>query len=178
MEKEDNILRIKKNADQGNHFHYNRDERLSMINAPKLNVKSKGLLRGNRSLLILLLDVLLICIIVVAINLVDFGSSEKKQVSGYSFLLRGFPYKDVVLVTLAVKKVSENTDLIEDLVSVKFFLEEEDSVTYNSVSIPQNLEEEVMIRDSLMVTGERKNLKAEISAGEKTFILTRKLEWD
>lgn len=176
MKKEDDILRVKKNADQGYRFHYDRRERLSMLSAPKSNNKSRGLLRGNRSLLILLLDILLICIIVVILNLFDLGSTERRQVSGYSFHLRAFPYEDVVLVTLAVKKTSDETDIREDPISVRFLLDE--ISTDNSVLLPKTLDEEVMIRDSLKIVGEKKVIKAEITFDAKTYTLSRKLEWD
>ena len=103
QEEDQNRLPIKRDAEQPCTYHYKREERLSLPGAPHPSAQG-GFFRRNRALTIIMLDVVLLLIIGLGVRLFLSRSSNRARIDGYSVVLRGFPYEDVVFATLTVKK--------------------------------------------------------------------------
>lgn len=90
-------------------YHYNRDERLSMMPESVLEFKKKK--RKNRSLLILWLDIALIVILSSGFLIYQKISGNSFSGEDYSFSLKTFVYNDNLLISItSVNKTSFDSD--------------------------------------------------------------------
>lgn len=85
------------------HFHYDRDERLAQTGGPK-PAEPKGLFRRNRSLAIILLDVLLILLIYVLFQFVFTPGRSSARVQDYDLELSAFRFEGELYVTVEITK--------------------------------------------------------------------------
>jgi hypothetical protein len=69
-------------TDGGAYYHYNREERLAL--RPDRRETSGGILKGNRSLTIILLDVLIVAIIFLIFRFVVFNRESPPAIMGYT----------------------------------------------------------------------------------------------
>ena len=70
-------------------YHYSREEREAMDSAPKLTSRlHKGVFRGNRSLLIVLLDVLFIVLMFIVFRVFLYKPQSSAGMQGYAIELR------------------------------------------------------------------------------------------
>jgi hypothetical protein len=154
-------------------FRYSREERLSLPGAPRRSDGGgRGLFRRNRTLLIILLD--LIIILVLGLFLVRFLYSQtyKADIEGYLVQLSGFRYDEVVFATLKVKNTGRgeaNRSVTDGRIYARFSLErslrEADS-TFASSALPEPAQEETVLRAAISVEGEPEVLYAEVRIGE------------
>jgi hypothetical protein len=111
-------------------FHYSRKERLAMSNAPRLDIRHrKGVFRGNRSLLIVLLDVLLICLMFFLFKNFVFKPRNRIELSGYAVALRCRVIKDSVYAAVRIKEENAETGAERAFVEFRFG----DGIRQNSV---------------------------------------------
>lgn len=171
-----------KNGDQELHFNYNRADRLLLPTAPRVSDRKGGILRGNRSLLILLLDVLLIAIIMIIGRLYLFVPAEvpTAQLGGCTFALRADSYEDVVLVYVTIRKTAEAHQVPTDgKVSVIFLIEDTDENAVSSGFLPASTtDRDTVIAATLPRLGEKGVLVAEITVGDEVVRLTRRIQRD
>ncbi|NBC29893.1 MAG: hypothetical protein GVY29_07865 [Spirochaetes bacterium] len=66
----------------GGYYHYDRDERLAL--RPDRHEPSRGILKGNRSLTIILLDVLIVAIIFLIFRFAVFNGESPPAIMGYT----------------------------------------------------------------------------------------------
>lgn len=177
---ENDVLRVKKGAEQDIRYYSNRKNRMPLSGTSKANKRTKGIFRGNRSLLYILLDIVLLIIVVILLNTFSLLSPEKKQVSGYSFVLQGDLFGDMVIAVVRTKKVSEETSFSSHDISVRFFLSDTTSEHeyFASNKLPLAMNESVNIRGYIPYTGDRQLLKAELYIGKLQVILTQTVKRD
>ena len=96
-------------------FHYNREERLSMMPDSVLEFKKKK--RKNRSLLILWLDIALIVILSSGFLIYQKITGDKYTDKNYTFSMKTFVYNDNLLISItALNKIkSDNSDKSSDI---------------------------------------------------------------
>ena len=109
----------------GSGFHYSRDERLRM-GGRELGEKTKtgGIFR-NRTLLIILLDVIFIFIIFGAAYLLFPIFGSRTTIDGNLFRLRGVEIEEDILFTLMVERQTAEPPEEESIFQVRFSLESE-----------------------------------------------------
>jgi hypothetical protein len=105
-------------------FHYDREERIQYLSHYTRNIggKPKGILRGNRSLTILLVDILVIVLIYVIFSLFGGISSTIKANSGYTLGFNGFLHDDKVYLSLKVTARRNQESLDNEMIEVVFSL--------------------------------------------------------
>ncbi len=170
------ILKIEKNAKREIVHHYNRNERLSMPSAPKLNYGRRGIFKNNRSLIILLLDVILVIVITYVATRFFMGPSFKGKVEGYNFYLNGFIFSDMVYVTLDISTGEANKSEVEvNKVKVVFYLDnnKKDKFVFER-KLPLGSDKKVTIRTQIPFSGETVTVYAKISVGKTDLLLSRK----
>jgi hypothetical protein len=160
------------------HFHYSREQRLSMPNAPDLAMRGKkGILKGNRSLVILLVDVLLIFILFVVYRYFFYRPSYIGDLSEYTVTLRGMAVSDRVIASVRVARRQESVTQAEPgRVYVRFLLKDEEIRL--SEELPTIRGAAVELTASLLIPGKGQQLHAEVQIGDKTINLERRLERD
>ena len=89
--------------DRSLHFHYNREERLAQTGGPT-PPEPKGLFRRNRSLAIILLDLLLILLIFVLFQFVFTPGRSAARVGDYDLELSAFRFEDELYVTVEITR--------------------------------------------------------------------------
>jgi hypothetical protein len=102
------------------HYHYDRSERLKRGGHDPAARSKYGILRNNRSLLILLLDLLLIVIIYVLLALVFKPNPAKDTRFGYEFTLRAVEFEDRILCTVRATPVAEQSEYAGRVLTVSF----------------------------------------------------------
>lgn len=187
MNKEDrNRLNISREGEQPPIYHYDREDRLSRPGAPRRDPKL-GFFRRNRSLTIVLLDLFILLLIGLGIYFFLSGRSYQGNLGGYSLVLRGFPYKDIVFATLTVKRTappenSYTSGILSERIFVYFTLSgkgnkpaEGEGGYYLSAQLPGKRAEEIILREAIPSVEGADTLYAEIKIGEKTKRLNREL---
>jgi hypothetical protein len=109
----------------GNGFHYSREERLRMGGREPEERKPGGIFR-NRTLLIILLDVIFIFIIFGAANLLFPIFGSRTTIDGNLFRLRGVEVEESILFTLMVERQTSEPPEGESIFQVRFSLESEE----------------------------------------------------
>lgn len=92
-------------------YHYNREERAaSLPEGLRDRPKKGGILRGNRSLLITLLDVFFLVMLVVVVSVVTRVIGGRNVLPGYNISASAFAFEDRVLVGIKVKARENSED--------------------------------------------------------------------
>jgi hypothetical protein len=158
-------------------YHYSRQERLSLQTAPRFRDKRGGIFRRNRTLLILLLDLVIVVIIGVFLVRFLYARVNRAELQGYSVVLRGVLYEEVVLAALAVTNTQAGSEN-EERVYARFSLErnpEEVDSTYISSALPRQGEERIL-RATIPAPKEARTLYAEVRIGDTVEHLSAGLE--
>jgi hypothetical protein len=137
-------------------YHYNRQERLSMQAAPRFPDRRAGLLRRNRTLLIILLDLVIILILGLFLMRYLYARVNTAELEGYSFILRGARYGEVVVATLEIENRRAES-------------------TFVSGSTPP-ASERTILRATVPALGASRVLYAEVRIGETVRRLSTGLE--
>jgi len=163
----------KRESYDGLHFHYNREDRLSREGAPDFGKRKGGILIGNRSLTILLLDILLLVLIVFVVIGLFQRSSYKGKLEGYALTLGALAYQDAAYVTLTLESSKAAAALPR--VFVKFYLLGSDEELFVSDVLPLKEEEKIVLKGSLPLYGDEKEVLAEIKIGDKSIVLKKSI---
>jgi len=103
-------------------YHYSRRDRLDMVTAPRLRDSGGGLFRRNRTLLIILLDLVIILILGLLLVRFLYARINRADLEGYNVVLRGVGTEEVVLATLTITKTA-STAAAGQTVYARFSLE-------------------------------------------------------
>jgi len=163
----------KRESSDGLHFHYNREDRLSMDGAPDLSKRKGGFLKGNRSLTILLLDILLLALIAFVVIGLFQRSSHKGKLEGYSLTLSALAYQDAAYVTLTLESLKAAA--APPRVFVKFYLSGSDEELFVSDVLPFKEDEKIVLKGSLPLYGDEEEVLAEAKIGDKSIILKKSI---
>ena len=162
-------------------YHYSRQDRLSMTTAPRFRERGGGIFRRNRTLLIILLDLVIILILGVFLVRFLYTQVNRANLEGYSVVLRGVKSQEVFVATLTITNTAA-ASTAEQSVFVRFSLvrdpDEEDS-TYVSGSAPREREGERILRAVIPVSGSSASsevLYAEVRIGDSRRRLSAGLE--
>ena len=120
--------------EQPNGYHYSRQDRLSMASAPRFPERKGGIFRRNRTLLIILLDLVIIMILGVFLVRFLYARVNRAELEGYRVVLRGVRTEEVVLATLTVTNTTA-APMGQKTVFARFSLErnpDEEEATYVS----------------------------------------------
>jgi hypothetical protein len=104
------------------HFHYDREERLAGTNLGK-DPGPKGLFRRNRSLAIILLDIIVIVIMFIVFLFVFTPGRSWTRIGDYRIDLKAFQFEDEIYASLIVRRVRARRELpsgSESLIQVRF----------------------------------------------------------
>jgi hypothetical protein len=142
-------------------YHYSRRERLSLESAPP-SLPAGGFFRRNRHLAIILLDLLVLVILFFALRTFLLGGHDRVRLAGYQVNLRGFPYEEVVLSSVSVKRISVKPSGAYTNVRVRFMLEENGEALEAEALLPDSRGEEILLRQSLPDPVQADTLFAEI----------------
>jgi hypothetical protein len=162
-------------------YHYSRQDRLSMATAPRFRERGGGIFRRNRTLLIILLDLVIVLILGVFLVRFLYAQVNRANLEGYSVVLRGARSEGVVVATLSITNTAA-ASTAEQSVFARFSLvrnpDEEDS-TYVSGPVPREREGERILRVAIPVSERSASsevLYAEVRIGDSRKRLSTGLE--
>ena len=154
-------------------YHYSRQDRLDMARAPRFRDSGGGIFRRNRTLLIILLDLVVILILGVFLVRFLYARVNRAELEGYSVVLRGVRTEEVVLATLAVINTSADSTG-QQSVFARFSLErnpDEEDTIYASAVAPPDRGGERILRVAIPVSASSAHsevLYAEIRIGDSS----------
>jgi hypothetical protein len=165
-------------------FHYNRGDRVKSLSPEVQNRKPKGILKGNRGLIILLIDILLIIILYVVLTPLLRGPGDSVIKDGYRFSLEAFVYKQECLVRVKVEMEEDQAGKHDipphQLVNVLISLEDRGLSEETADLLPQEEGESRTLRSSFDLSGIEEdgpfNINAIITLGENQFVLATEAE--
>ena len=141
-----------------------------MSNAPVLSTRNAGgIFKGNRSLLIVLLDILLIVLMIFIFKQFIFGPSYQANLAGYRIDLRGYPVENGIMVVIRLAKKVQ--DAPEGRAFLHFTLGKEEA--RESLLLPSLEDEPSELKTFLPMPKPEKELKATVRIGEEQ----RTLRW-
>ncbi len=152
-----------------------------MPNAPDLSNRGrKGFLRGNRSLIIILVDIALICVLFIAYRIFFSRPPYVGQLSGYSLTLRVMPLKDRIIASVWVERGSREVSIVAETglekVFVRFRVEDEELRISENLPLAQGTSVELTATIIIQAAVQGGLLRAEIQIGEKKIVLKRRLD--
>lgn len=157
------------------HFHYSREERYRYLSPEIANpTKKKGIFKGNRGLIILLVDILLILLLYFILNPLLQRYASNTDFMGYEVRLGAFSYEEEVFISLRflAEEPAETASGAEGtLVRVLFSLEGSDAVVEETDLLPPRKGAERIIRTRITSQGTPESASAEVSIGDKTITL-------
>lgn len=167
------------------HFHYDREERYRYLSPDIAHRTKKGIFKGNRGLLILLIDILLILLLYFILNPLLQGRASSSEFMGYEVRLRAFSYEEEVFISLrfVAEEPEETADSRGDaepaagetsegpLVRVMFSLEGDGRVIEETDILPVRAGAERVLRARLIPERRAESARAEVSIGGETISL-------
>ncbi len=105
-------------------YHYNREERLKTLSCEVKDRKRTGFLKGNKALIILLLDIVLIVIITVFIFPFINSISNAGHINGCSVLIKGFKFDGKTYLSVKIKRREERKENDSRGVKIEFYYED------------------------------------------------------
>lgn len=149
------------------YFHYNREDRLKSVR-PEITSRlegckpKKGLFRKNRTLMIILLDVLVIILLYFILMPFLNKRAQTAELAGYEMKLRAFLYEDTTFVSLGITHTGAEGNADGELAHVRFYLEEGENGVEVIDILPEGLEEERILRTQLEGGKKKKRVYAEV----------------
>jgi len=132
-------------------YHYSRQDRLDMAAAPRFRDSGGGIFRRNRTLLIILLDLVIILILGLFLVRFLYARVNRADLEGYNVVLRSVRTEEVILATLTVRKTASTAAAVQT-VYVRFSLErnpDEGDSTYISGVLPRERGGESILRTAI-----------------------------
>lgn len=164
------------------HYHYDREERYRYL-SPEIahRTKKKGIFKGNRGLIILLIDILLILLLYFILNPLLQGRASGADFMGYEIRLRAFSYEGEVFmslrfVTAEPDAAAEAAEAADDgaagtLVRVFFSLEGSETVIEETDLLPLREGGERVVRTRITPVGKPESARAEVRIGGESLVL-------
>ncbi len=96
--------------------HYDREERLAMMPEAliKLKTKKKGFFRNNKSLVIMLADIVLLLLLFLAFLIYSKISSNTSTINNYNFVLKGYVYDSKALISLTILNTLDSSSAVSE----------------------------------------------------------------
>jgi hypothetical protein len=175
------------------HYHYDREERMHSLSpsirermeksdSPKKGGLKKPLFRRNRSLMILLLDIIIILFLYfIILPLLGIrGGPSVEQIQDYTFELNGFVFEEKSLLSLNIERVAvseKKEDGSEEgkTITVVFSVEGTEKTVEAIDVLPEEEGASRIIRASIPYNGEEKKAFAEISFADESAVVETKL---
>jgi len=172
-------LHIKKHGSGGEEVHYysSRKERLSMPSASKLYIKTPKKRRRRTSSIIIILDIVIIVIAFILFRLFLFEPANQETLSGYRFTLRQIITTDSVIASITVENTrqtaqSRELQSPETQAQVVFLAQPKNTVRTAAIELPETLNGIRIIRVHFPLLREQKTIRAEITLGKESAVLT------
>lgn len=147
-------------------FHYNREERLQSLSPEVMSRlegrKSTGLFKKNRTLMIILLDVLVIIFLYFLLMPFLNKRAQTAELAGYEMKLRAFLYENTTFVSLRITNPGTEAEEEGEMVSVRFYLEDAETDVEVIDILPAEGEEERILRTQLEGGKKKKRVYAEV----------------
>jgi hypothetical protein len=154
--------------EQPSGYHYSREQRLNLPTAPRVQDRGGGIFRQNRTLLIILLDLVIILVLGLFLMRYLYAQVHRADLEGYSVVLRGFSSGEVVFATLTITNKRGGSETGERIYA-RFSLDgefEEKDTTYSSAFLPDDGEKETILRVTIPATERAKVLYAEVKIAD------------
>ncbi len=167
--------------EQPDGYHYSRHDRLSMGTAPRFRAKGGGIFRRNRTLLIILLDLVIVMILGVFLVRFLYARVNVANLEGYRVVLRGIRTEEVVIATVTITNTAA-ASAAQQSVFVRLSLArnpDEEDLTYVSGLAPPDRGGERILRVAVPVSDSRASsevLYAEVEIGDYRRRLSAGLE--
>ena len=86
--------------------HYDREERLAMMPEALIKLKSrkKGFFRNNKSMMIILADIIIICLLALGFMIYTRISSNSHSTQTHTFVLNGYVLNNRALISLRITR--------------------------------------------------------------------------
>jgi len=159
-------------------YHYSRKQRLSLFTAPRDRGRGGGIFRKNKTLLIILLDLVIILVLGLFLMRYLYAQVHRADLEGYSVVLRGFYSGGVVFATLTITNkggISTTGAMIFARFSLDRDFDEQDT-TYSSTTLPDDEEEQTILRVTIPAAEGAKVLYSEVEIGDSAKRLSTGLE--
>ena len=157
-------------------FHYDREDRLNR-RSRREEASRGGIFRRNRSLAILLLDVVLIVILYLFLQFFVFGAEDRHTALGCRFVLRAVAFEDQVLVSLRITRRDAPKEGAESLVATAVFgLQGSDVRQEDADLLPSDPDEPRYLRTRLRRREDAERATASVRAGDTRFELVAPVE--
>jgi hypothetical protein len=159
-------------------YHYSRKQRLSLPTAPRDQDRGGGIFRKNRTLLIILLDLVIILVLGLFLMRYLYAQVHRADLEGYSVVLRGFYSGEVVFATLTITNKGGNS-ITGARIFARFSLDrdfDEEDTTYSSAILPGDGEGETILRVTIPADKGAKVLYSEVEIGDSAKRLSTGLE--
>lgn len=128
-------------------FHYNREERMASLPEDTGERRRRGIFRGNRSLLITLIDVVFLVVLVAVFSVVSRMMGDATLIRGYSVTARAMLFDDRVLVSVKISS-REDTE-VPEAIRIRFGYPAGDERVEISDFLPEGKKEERIYRGAL-----------------------------
>ena len=161
-------------------FHYNREERLAMRSAPKASGSGRGLLRGRKRPLVLLINLVLM-VALFMIYARTQGPAHTAEVLGWQVTLRGMAAGSDVLAVLeatAGAGADRARQSGEERLFVVFRAGEAEMRLSEVLPARPAQGDSIVVSGRLVEAGRPRDLSAEVSIGDRTTTLRRSLDRD
>jgi len=162
-------------------YHYSRKDRLSMATAARIRDSGGGIFRRNRTLLIILLDLVIVMILGVFLVRFLYARVNVANLEGYRVVLRGIRTEEVVIATVTITNTAA-ASAAQQSVFVRLSLArnpDEEDLTYVSGLAPPDRGGERILRVAVPVSDSRASsevLYAEVEIGDYRRRLSAGLE--
>lgn len=159
-------------------YHYSRKQRLSLPTAPRDQDRGGGIFRKNKTLLIILLDLVIILVLGLFLMRYLYAQVHRADLEGYSVVLRGFYSGEVVFATLTITNKGGNS-ITGARIFARFSLDRdfnEEDTTYSSAMLPDDGEGETILRVTIPAAEGAKVLYSEVEIGDSAKRLSTGLE--
>ncbi len=155
-------------------YHYNRDERTaSLPDRVRERSERTGILRGNRSLLITLLDVAFLVALVVVFSVVSRLMGDSSLLPGYTVSARASAFGDRVLVSVTVEALEEREG--PEAVRIRIGYPDGRALIELNDFLPADKKAEQIYRGSLPFDAGNSEVKITLLTGSNAGSLTTKI---
>lgn len=131
-------------------LHYDREERLKTLSPDIVNRERHGFLKGNRSLIILFIDVFLIIIIAFVLYPLLIEFSSKTRIEDWFIKIKAFEYEDNIYTTLLVIRKNEKVTSSGNLFKINYTINGNEKGELEEV-LPDLKDEEKNIRNIINI---------------------------
>jgi len=135
-------------GDQPYTYHYNKEERLSLSDTLSKTPKRGGIFRGNRGLIILLIDVAIIALVaVIMLQIFPKDNQNTIKIGGYQFETKVLVSEDGILyihTNISAQNAEKAASYADEIVKIQYSLGENSASTRITDILPAKNEERTL----------------------------------